>query len=156
MPTKSQDWYNYCLVQGDRERIRAYQNNLDPITKETLRPRASLDHRHSDGLVRGLLNWDTNKFLYTFERADKGQFGVLSEYLRNPPAVKAIGVRYGQVGRYKKKAKNRRYGPNGSVAPFHDRKILTSANTSATIKAEQNRHRACMVKTIKTEKNKWQ
>ena len=122
---QNKDWRFYCLVPGDREKIWEAQGGMDPISGEPLTSRANVDHRHSDGLIRGLLNWRTNKNLEVWESSDKGQFGVISSYLSNPPAVAALGgCRYGVIGRVSKLSKNRRYGPEGTKDPFHTKESL--------------------------------
>ena len=109
---RDREFYN--LLPGDRDKIRAYQNYRDPITGEPLSDHAHLDHDHKTGLVRGLLNPMTNKFLI-----DKPEILRKSiEYLENPPAVKALGSVYGLIGKAKKK-KKMLYGPNGDPVPQH-------------------------------------
>lgn len=103
----------YNLLPGEREKIRKHQNNKDPITGETLKPNANLDHDHKSGLVRGLLNPMTNKRLVdniqVLERSLK--------YIQNPPAVVALGEPvYGLLGVAKKK-KKMKYGPDGRKTP---------------------------------------
>ena len=117
------DWRLFCLLPGERAFLAEYQGGKDPITGQALRGRTVLDHRHSDGLIRGILNWRTNRDLHIFELTDRGQYGALSEYLRNPPAVDALsGPRYGVIGRIGNK--RRRYGPEGKKEPHHTKGSL--------------------------------
>lgn len=102
----------YNLLEGERDIIRAYQGNRDPITSEPLVDYANLDHCHKTGLVRGLLNPLTNKFL--IDRLDILRASIA--YLENPPAVAALGRVYGLIGKAQKK-KKMLYGPDGSPVP---------------------------------------
>jgi hypothetical protein len=111
----------YNLRPGDRERIRKWQAGLDPLTLEPLSDRANCDHRHSDGLVRGLLNPISNKLLAAVERllGQDVEAGIerLRLYLLCPPASFALGEEvFGLIGRAKIKAKMR-YGPDGRREP---------------------------------------
>ena len=103
----------YNLLPGDRALIREFQNDLDPITGAPLVVNAHLDHDHTNGLVRGLLNPLTNKFL--IDKIDILRASIA--YLLNPPAVHALGGPvYGLVGKAKVK-KKMLYGPDGSPLP---------------------------------------
>jgi hypothetical protein len=103
----------YNLLPGDRAKIREYQGEIDPITLEPLVVNANLDHRHVDGLVRGMLNPLTNKFLQ--DNVDRLRRSIA--YLLNPPAVHALGGPvYGLIGKAKLK-KVMKYGPDGSSEP---------------------------------------
>jgi hypothetical protein len=103
----------YNLKPGEREALRAFQNNTDPITGEELRPNANLDHCHKTGLVRGLLNPWTNKSLIDSVTT----LQAMLAYLTDPPAPKALGETvYGLIGRAQRK-KRMRYGPGGNIKP---------------------------------------
>ena len=103
----------YNLLPGERERIREFQGGKDPITGDPLKPNCHLDHDHTSGLCRGLLNPMTNKFL-----VDKIHIlEATLAYLKNPPAVSALGEPvYGILGRAARKNKMR-YGPDGRKEP---------------------------------------
>lgn len=103
----------YNLLPGEREKIRAFQGGKDPITGQELKPYAQLDHDHRTGLIRGLLNPLTNKFL--IDDVDRLEASV--RYLVDPPAVKALGEKvYGLIGKAKRK-KVMKYGPDGTLEP---------------------------------------
>ena len=103
----------YNLLPGDRERIWAYQNGFDPISKMPLVPEANLDHDHSTGKIRGLLNPMTNKFLVD----DEQKLIAMLLYIQHPPAPEALGETvYGVMGQAKHK-KKMRYGPDGGPTP---------------------------------------
>lgn len=104
----------YNLLPGEREKIAAWQDHKDPITGEPLKPYAHLDHDHRTGLCRGLLNPMTNKFLID----DIAWLEKALEYLKNPPAVEALGEPvYGLIGKAKRK-KVMRYGPDNRTEPL--------------------------------------
>src|SRR6185437_4905836 len=89
MPIKAKDhraerdrlFYN--LLPGERARLREFQGNRDPITGAPLSEHAHVDHDHKTGLIRGLLNPLTNKFLID----DVEILQASIDYLKNPPAV---------------------------------------------------------------------
>src|ERR1019366_9705337 len=70
----------YNLLPGERQQIRDYQKGLDPISGMPLVPAANLDHCHKTGLVRGLLNPITNKFLVD----DEKRLLAMLAYIKNP------------------------------------------------------------------------
>lgn len=97
----------YNLLEGERDIIRAFQENKDPITGEPLADYAHMDHDHKTGLIRGLLNPLTNKFLID----DLDVLRASIAYLENPPAPRALGEHvYGLIGKAQVK-KIMRYGP---------------------------------------------
>jgi hypothetical protein len=74
-----------------------------------------LDHRHSDGLIRGKLAYLINKGLGTIEGTYKERtpqiLRALADYLEHPPATAVLGgPRYGLLGKAKVK-KKMVYGP---------------------------------------------
>ena len=112
-PRVERDRLFYNLRPGERAKIREFQNNRDPITGEELSASAHMDHDHRNGLIRGLLNPLTNKFLID----DLAILLASVEYLRNPPAPLALGGPvYGLIGKAMKK-KKMLYGPDGSKEP---------------------------------------
>lgn len=105
----------YNLLPGERQRLREYQDEKDPITGEPLSEHAHVDHDHKTGLIRGLLNPMTNKFL--IDKLDILRNSIA--YLENPPAPRALGQAvYGLLGKAKKK-KKMLYGPDGDPIPHH-------------------------------------
>lgn len=106
----------YNLLPGEHEKIIAYQNGLCPISLKPLK-RSAVDHDHKTGLVRGVLDWRINQAIAHFND-DPDLLRRAADYLEKPPAVAALGEKvYGVIGRITKKAKNRRYGPDGSKTP---------------------------------------
>jgi len=103
----------YNLLPGDRARIREFQGDRDPITGAPLSVAAHCDHDHRTGLIRGLLNPLTNKFLID----DLAILEASIAYLRNPPAPLALGEAvYGLLGKAQIK-KSMKYGPDGDKTP---------------------------------------
>jgi hypothetical protein len=76
------------------------------------------DHSHVSGLVRGRLDFRINKALGMLENSFKELtpqiLRALADYLDNPPAVNAIGPRYGLIGKAQVKHKMI-YGPPKKV-----------------------------------------
>ena len=104
----------YNLLDGERAKIFAFQNGLDPISGRPLTPMANLDHDHRNGLVRGLLNPFTNKYLID----DLDILRASIRYLENPPAVLALNEKvYGLIGKAQRK-KKMLYGPDGRLEPL--------------------------------------
>lgn len=105
---------NFFLMSvEDADKIFAYQENLCAICKRPAKggKRLALDHRHSDGLVRGgLCNW-CNRAIARF-RDNINLLRSAADYLENPPAIKALGrehfARPGRVGTKKQRAQIKR------------------------------------------------
>lgn len=112
-PRDKRDFLLYGLLPGERQKLFAFQNGLDPISGRPLTPLANVDHNHRSGLVRGLLNPFTNKYLID----DLDILRASIAYLENPPAVRALGKVYGLIGKAQRK-KKMLYGPDGSPAPL--------------------------------------
>jgi hypothetical protein len=103
----------YNLLPGERAKIREFQNDRDPITGAELVAAAHIDHCHKTGLIRGMLNPLTNKFL--IDNLDILRASIA--YLENPPAPRALGEYvYGLIGKAQVK-KVMLYGPKGHKEP---------------------------------------
>ena len=104
----------YNLLPGERQRIWDFQQGLDPISGLPLVPRANMDHCHTTGLVRGLLNPITNRKLVDNIALLKATLA----YLENPPAPQALEEKvYGLIGRAQNK-KKMLYGPSKTPQPI--------------------------------------
>ena len=100
--------------------IEEYQKQyFNPVLGTT---RRGLDHCHTTGLIRGVLDWRVNRALGILENA----FGentvyvlqTLARYVKEPPAIAVIGFRYGLIGQAKNK-KVMVYGSeNGPLPPI--------------------------------------
>lgn len=113
-PRVERDRLFYNLLPGERAKMRAFQGDRDPISGDPLRDNAHMDHDHKTGLIRGLLNPLTNKFLID----DIAILEASIAYLKNPPAPLALGLPvYGLLGKAMKK-KVMKYGPSGTRDPL--------------------------------------
>ena len=99
-------WDNYGLTVEEWETILEFQRGVCFICgkKQKSGKRLATDHRHSDGLARGLLCSQCNRLLGRIEAT----FGIniiellsrVVEYLLGPPAVAALGRQvFGYAGR---------------------------------------------------------
>ena len=97
------DAFNITTTEHDR--IYAHQNRVcficeRPITKPR---RPHTDHRHKDGLVRGILCSQCNRALGKIEdprwQWTYKQVYRAALYMLTPPAVEAIGERFGFPGK---------------------------------------------------------
>ena len=94
--------------------VLKFQKGVCAICKQAPvigKPRFSVDHRHSDGLLRGLLCWKCNRAIGAFQRFHPDAvdlFWAAWKYLKNPPITNAFGKQWftapGKVGT-KKRAK---------------------------------------------------
>jgi hypothetical protein len=92
--------------------IEEYQKQFfNPVLGTT---RRGLDHCHTTGLIRGVLDWRVNRALGIIENAFKENtvyvLRTLARYVENPPAIDVIGKRYGLIGKARRK-KKMIYGP---------------------------------------------
>jgi hypothetical protein len=100
----------YALGPGDYEAMLVIQGGRCAICREEPKPgrHLAVDHRHGDGLTRGLLCWLCNKALQAF-RDDVARLRAAAAYLEEPPATHALGgARYGRTGRVTTRTKRRR------------------------------------------------
>jgi hypothetical protein len=91
----------YGLAPGEYETILAAQGGACAICLRPPRPGKNLhvDHRHADGLCRGLLDWGCNAAVAKL-RDDAGRAARAAAYLESPPATAALGREvYGRTGR---------------------------------------------------------
>ena len=106
--------FNTC--SEEYEKVLEFQNNVCGVTKK---PASTLylDHDHADGKLRGLLSYKINKGLALFDD-NPDYLRAAADYLEHPPFTLVTGENiYGVMGRVTKKAKNRRYGPDGTKEP---------------------------------------
>jgi len=81
-------YWMFLLTEEEHAKILKHQNNLCAICKSPTAGTLAIDHDHKTGLVRGGLCYRDNIFLgsLTIEFLEKAL-----EYLKNPPATKALG-----------------------------------------------------------------
>ncbi len=90
----------FHLTEELWEKIYQYQKGLCAMCGNELpRERALTDHRHLDGLVRGLLCFRCNKGIWLFDHSIELLRRAL-QYLISPPATAALGYpHFGLPGR---------------------------------------------------------
>lgn len=115
-------WRNYNLAPEEILKLHAYQKGLCLVCRRPLvlgSPSVCVDHRHKDGLVRGLLCFLCNRALGLLGD-DIGRLYNALAYLQDPPAVHALGeYRFGCIGRGPApKAKSKRPGFLGRFMEF--------------------------------------
>lgn len=102
----------FGITPVEWDRVLAYQNGVCFVCDQpSLKKRLASDHRHHDGLFRGLLCDKCNPLLGKIENAYT-RYGLrkvrslpaillsLSHYLSRPPAISALGwAHYGYIGR---------------------------------------------------------
>lgn len=108
-------WELYRITDQDYESVLSAQGGVCAISGRTSTRPFNIDHCHATGLFRGLLSPWMNKGLSFFDD-DPALLEAAANYLRNPPAVAAIGKRYGLLGRAQRK-KKMIYGSSGSHRP---------------------------------------
>lgn len=103
----------YRLTPEDIKKMNEFQGYKCAISgKPAKNIRLNIDHRHSDGLIRGLLTMSMNKGLGYFND-DPALLRAAADYLDNPPAIAALGRKvYGLIGQAKVK-RIMKYGPKG-------------------------------------------
>lgn len=102
----------FNMSGSDYEDILRHQSGACAVCK---RPptniRLSIDHDHKSGLIRGLLCHNCNRTAGAF-KDNISLFEAIIDYLKNPPATKALGgQRFGIVGRATNK-KRKMGGPH--------------------------------------------
>lgn len=113
-------WRRYNLNPSEVKAIWDYQKGLCCVCKRDLvlgSPSVCIDHRHKDGLVRGLLCFLCNRALGLLGDDISRLYNAMA-YLQEPPAVHALGShRFACVGRGPlPKTRSRRPGFYGRFA----------------------------------------
>ncbi len=111
----------YRITPEEEQSVESYQMSTTPYNLLLQRGDGSndaltfIDHRHSDGLIRGKLAYLINKALGTIENSYKERtpeiLRALADYLETPPFYLVYGERYGMLGRAKLNKKKPIYGP---------------------------------------------
>lgn len=100
----------YGLNPGDYEKIFEFQKRVCAICQRPPKEGKNLhvDHRHSDGLTRGLLDWQCNAAIAKFRDNEIRLFSAY-KYIENPPATQALGREvFGRVGRITNKRRRKK------------------------------------------------
>lgn len=115
----------YNMTPEDFEAIREYQKAHPQLrlllNRDNTTRRESVEHRHSDGLIRGVMHGLTNKAYGMLEAVHPTNTAdvlrALAEFHERPPAITALkGNVYGLIGKAQHK-KTMRYGPAGTKEP---------------------------------------
>lgn len=103
----------YRITLDEQRRIEAFQR-ASPSLRLLLGRNMGTDHCHRTGLIRGRLDWRINKAYGLLEKVAPDNLSevlrALADYHDYPPAVAAIGARFGLIGQAKVK-KKMVYGP---------------------------------------------
>lgn len=116
-------FYNITIEEYERIRdfMRRHPKYQKLLNKDGGYQREAVEHRHRDGLIRGVMAGMLNRAYGLIERLygdDTAEvLEALAEFHRNPPASQALGQDvYGVLGKAQKK-KVMKYGPDGSPTP---------------------------------------
>ncbi len=98
----------YHLTPEEYDKMIAFQNGRCAICfRKPTTKKLNVDHEHFTGLIRGGLCMGCNKTLGMF-RDDADRFQRAADYLRNPPAIEALGeYHFGLPGRVGTKAQKK-------------------------------------------------
>lgn len=106
-------WLLYRVTPEENIEIEAYQRSIGlGILMGTSEESTGTDHSHDSGLIRGRLDFRINRALGLLEAyATSLPDGVtladvihaLDSYMQQPPATYVLGMRYGLIGKAKKK-----------------------------------------------------
>lgn len=93
----------YHITLAEFKKTLEYQQGVCFICKKKLNKKGiplllAVDHRHDDGLVRGLLCWPCNKAIAVLQDSMERAYNAYL-YLKNPPFVVTNGERFTAPGR---------------------------------------------------------
>lgn len=115
----------FNLFPGERDRLKQYQADHPTfkllLNKPHHKQREAVEHRHRDGLIRGVMMGMLNRCYGHIERLYPDNTAevlrALADFHENPPAAVALGETvYGMIGPARKK-KSPKYGPSGTPEP---------------------------------------
>ena len=109
----------FLITLDQYKEVEKYEQVAMPILLGTTR--RALDHNHTTGQLRGILDFRINRALGMIETSFKEKtpqiLAELAYYLENLPVDHVLGPRYGIIGKAKKK-KVMIYGsPDGPIKP---------------------------------------
>jgi hypothetical protein len=118
-------WKLFRITLEEQQQIDEYQRKTHPYYL-LMGQHLGTDHNHLDGLVRGRLDFRLNRALGIVESVGRERSAeilrALAHYLDHPPAVLAIGKKYGLIGQAKVKRKMVYGGEDTPPAPHKRRK----------------------------------
>jgi hypothetical protein len=98
-------------------KVEKYEELTTPLLLGTTR--RALDHVHSTGQLRGILDWRINRALglieNSFKESTPGILRQLALYLEHYPVNMVLGRRFGIIGKAKKKKKMVYGSPTGPI-----------------------------------------
>jgi hypothetical protein len=117
-------WKFYRITPEEYATLNEYQSK-DPVFQVLLgkgKKRDAVEHRHSDGLIRGLMAPMLNRAYGLIERLYPKNTSTilraLAAFHDSPPATEVLGTpRYGIIGTAKSKKKPMYGSPNGPIKP---------------------------------------
>lgn len=98
----------YGITSEEYDLILAHQNGVCAVCGKPPKEGQNLniDHAHDTGLVRGVLCWTCNRRVIANHTEPRLLLNA-ADYLEYPPAVRAIGMKYGRTGRVTKKRRRK-------------------------------------------------
>jgi len=107
-------WLLYRVTPEENIEIEEHQRDIGMgILMGSSEESTGTDHDHTTGLIRGRLDFRINRALGLLEAYAKSRFEVsvsladvihaLDAYMQCPPATYVLGMRYGLIGKAKKK-----------------------------------------------------
>jgi hypothetical protein len=95
----------FCITLEEYKAVEEYEKQTMPVLLGTTR--RALDHNHTTGQLRGVLDFRINRALGMIETSFKERtpdiLRALAAYLDLHPVDLVLGVRYGIIGKAKKK-----------------------------------------------------
>jgi hypothetical protein len=111
-------WTLYRITLDEQRQIENFQLRTHPYYL-LMGSRLGTDHDHANGLIRGRIDFRLNRALGLIEGAGgvlaPDILRALAHYLEHPPAVLAIGKKFGLIGQAKVKRKMVYGSENGPV-----------------------------------------
>lgn len=97
----------YGVSEAEWEQVYDAQGRVCAICKAPQKSRRHhTDHDHKTGLFRGILCFQDNNMLRV--KRTSALLRAAADYLDEPPAVTAIGERYGKIGPTKRRVRRKR------------------------------------------------
>lgn len=112
----------FLITLGQYKAVESYQQEgfggMDVLLGTT---RRALDHNHTTGQLRGVLDFRINRALgmieTSFKEATPDILRALAYYLEHPPVTTVLGPKYGIIGKAKNKKRMVYGSENGPLKP---------------------------------------